>query len=87
MLTITLIDSHGNNWQRVNKRKARCFFETDKPVILCPHKMNPFGMWHIGSIHNRLDDTTVSFDRLALNSTWYNCNNEKGNYLSYYVRV
>lgn len=87
MQLINLTDSHGKHWERVNKRKAKRLFESGKPVILCPHKMYPFGYWQVGTMHSRLEDTTVSFDRLAMNSTWYNCNNETGNYLSYYVEV
>lgn len=87
MQIITLTDNTGTHWQRVNKRKAKRLFESNQTVVLCPHKMNPLGHWQVVTIHNRLDDTTVAFDRLALQSTWYNCNNETGNYLSYYVSV
>ena len=87
MINYTLTDSHGNNWQRVNKRKAKRLFESGNSVVLCPHKMFPFGDWQLGTLHSRLDNESTSFDRLALNATWYNWNNETGNYLSYYVKV
>lgn len=87
MNNYTLIDSHGIHWQRVNKRKARRLFESNKTIMSCPHKMNPLGHWQVVTINNRLDDESISFDRLAMHNTWYNCNNETGNYLSYYVKV
>ena len=87
MQTVTLKDNIGTHWQRVNKRKAKRLYESGENVVLCPHKMNPLGNWQLITIHNRLDDESISFDRLAMASTWYNCNNETGNYLSYYVKV
>lgn len=87
MINLTITDNTGTHWKRVNRRKAKRLFESNQTIMLCPHKMNPFGQWQVGASYNRLDDESRSFDRLAMNSTWYNCNNETGNYLAYYVKV
>jgi hypothetical protein len=40
--------------QRITKRQAIQRFNRDLPIILCPHKMTPSGLWdqgyHLGSV-------------------------------------
>ena len=62
MNNLILTDSHGNNWQRVNKLTARKHYERDKTVVLCPHNLLPFGHWQCGVNVLREYDVTRSFD-------------------------
>lgn len=87
MQIITLIDPQGVHWKRVDKRTARRCYELSKPVILCPHKMQPFGIWQCGVAVSKLDDDSCSFDKHCIYATVYNCvDKQTGLYLSYYVK-
>ena len=88
MNNIIVTDAHGNNWKRVNKLTARKHYERDKTIILCPHKLLPFGHWQCGNSVLREYDVSRSFDNHCLYNTWFNCvDKQTGFYLAYYVKV
>ena len=73
--------------KRVSKRHAYKLFKDGARIFAKPCNMNPASqfctMWIIDEeTLNRYDR---SFDGLVSEITWYNCDNERGNYLSYYI--
>lgn len=88
MRDLTITDSTGKHWARVSKRKARRYYELNKPVILCPVNLQPFGQWGFGLHLNRLEYVNRPFDYYCQQATWFNCTDRQtGLYLSYYVSV
>ena len=73
--------------ERVSKRHAYKLFKDGARIFVKPCNMNsasPFcTMWIIDE--DTLNRYVRSFNGLISEITWYNCNNETGNYLSYYI--
>jgi hypothetical protein len=73
-----------NGYKRITKRTAERLYELGQPVLFCPVKLIPGGVWGIGCIITKEEGTTFT---QALNAfEFYNCNNETGNYTAFYVK-
>ena len=72
------------NLIRVNKKVARKLYDLGFNVWLCPCKANPESPWWLMSIFNK-NRYDYTFDEIVAKYTWYNCNNEVGKYVAYYV--
>lgn len=72
------------NLIRVNKTVARKLYNLGFDVGLCPCKANPETPWGLIGKFNR-NGYYDCFDSLVNAFTWYNCNNELGKYVAYYV--
>lgn len=85
-----------NNYRRVNKAAARKVFKSGKIVFALPVNMRIDNMWmppfrvYAGEhVQYEIDTYGLdgTFDRVLNAITYYNCNNETGKYLAYYVKV
>ena len=77
-----------NGFKRINKKQARnCFINggtlhiqaSNLPVdskLMTPYVVN----------HHNVDDTDT-FDSVVNAFEWYNCDNERGKYATYYVKT
>lgn len=75
---------------RINKTIARKAFNSGSCVVIAPVNANP-NFWHGSLIHfcniNYTDILGVAgqFERVCNSIIYYNCNNELGKYLKYYL--
>lgn len=73
--------------KRVSKRHAHKLFTEGKRIFAKPCNLNPASpfctMWIIDT--DTLERYGQSFDSLINEITYFNCDNERGNYLSYYI--
>lgn len=71
------------NYIRIDKRQARKIYENNGELYMIPHKMNPENSWGLllGPVN-----TFYPFDGMVNGATFYNCNNETGNYLAFYIK-
>jgi hypothetical protein len=72
-----------NGYKRINKRTAKKLYEIGQPVLFCPVKLIPGGMWGIGCIITKREGRT--FDQDLNEFEFYNCNYEAGNYTAFYI--
>lgn len=71
-------------WTKITKTMARKLFENFETVYLLPNKINPNNVWVRPFAINY--DSELSFDGAVNHYKWYNCNNECGNIVAYYVK-
>ena len=67
---------------KLNKAQARKLFNQGTTIQMIPHKASPYSPWFIGAKYSQKDG---EFDNLVNKVEHYNCNNELGYYLAYYV--
>lgn len=73
-----------NGYKRITKRNAERLYELGQPVLFCPVKLIPGGVWRNGCIITKKEEITF---KQALNAfEFYNCNNETGNYTAFYIK-
>lgn len=90
MTNITLTDSKGISWMRVNKRHARSAYDAGRDVIITPVYVNPFNMWrtHARISKRKQWGCNATFDSIVNDYEYYNCNSaELGCYPAYYIRL
>ena len=67
--------------RKITKRTARKLYNNGMVVYTIPCKLNPYN-----TLWNFLFKINGDFDNYVNACEWYNCNNETGNYLHYYVK-
>lgn len=74
-----------NGYKRITKRTAERLYELGQPVLFCPVKLRPGGVWGNGCTITKEEGTTF---KQALNAfEYYNCcNNETGYYTAFYIK-
>lgn len=70
--------------KRIDKRIARKMFNDGKKVMFIPCKINPYSIWNCGIWH-KIDDGDCDFDTFSNAVAFYNCSNETGRYLAFYI--
>lgn len=90
----------GTEYVRISKSKARKIFIQGGTLIVAPCNMRLFtnwGGWHlidgynseidyIGDTNKSVDEIrNIRFNQIVNSIVYYNCNNEMGNYPSFYV--
>lgn len=70
---------------RIDRRKAKRLFDAGHCVTAVPHKMRPFGPWHMELVFDGYADMDTGFDLMEAYAVAYNCCHEAGYYLAYYV--
>lgn len=76
-----------NGLTRIDKRQARREYNNGNDVLFIPCKLNPMSMCGFGIWENKhLCGQHDNFDRLCDWFTWYNCTNETGKYIAFYIR-
>lgn len=71
--------------KKVNKSVARRAYNAGKKVAICPCYVSPFSMWFGGFYTNDGADSSIDFDKLCNTISYYNCNEELGRTLAYYI--
>lgn len=69
---------------KTNVRTARKLFETGKPIYLLPNKVRLINAWVFPYAIDKNRANGDSFDNIVNAFSYYNCNNELGNSVSYY---
>lgn len=79
-------------YSRISKAKAEKLYNDYQTIYLCPVKMSPVNMW-TGAMQARKDctvngytDREETFNQLYNAFSYYNCNNETGKYIAFYVK-
>ena len=77
-----------NTLTRITKRKARQLYNNGDDVLFIPCNLNPENnFYNLGIWENKeLDGQYKDFDTLCNNYEYYNCNNETGSYIAFYIR-
>lgn len=77
---------------RVSKNLARKAFNSGSCVLIAPVNVNP-NFWHGSLVHycnydyNCDFEPSKQFERVCNSIIYYNCNNELGKYLKYYLPI
>lgn len=72
------------HYERINKRKARELYNSDRPFIIVAKNLRPeHGVKISGAAFERMID--MSFEAVVNSYEYYNCNNETGRYAAFYV--
>ena len=70
--------------KKVNKAVARRAFNAGKKVGICPCNVSPLSMFG-GVYTNQGADSSIDFDKLCNEISYYTCNAELGRTLAYYI--
>jgi hypothetical protein len=73
-----------NGYKRISKRTAAKLYEKGQPILFCPVKLRPGGLWGNGCIVTKREGRTFKQELNAFE--YYNCSNETGNYTAFYVK-
>ena len=78
-----------------SKITAKKLFESGHQIRIVPNKINPNNIWGLYADIQKLESNSIlemddvrycnDFTFICDNFMIYNCNNETGNYLSYYL--
>lgn len=74
-----------NGYKRITKRTAERLYEMGEPVLFCPVKLIPGGVWGNGYIVTK-EEEGRTFEQVLNAFEYYNCNNETGNYTAFYIK-
>ena len=88
-------DRNGRTFKRIHKSLARRLYLKGYSILIAACKMSISSRWNIGLVLNRLaDDISIDeigarnrFDDYVASYEYYNCSNETGRYVSYYIPV
>jgi len=87
---------NGYTFIRINKKEARRAYKNNLKILTVPHNMQLFNSWYEpftlyrkNREHFILDDIGAEndFDNMVNSLEYYNCNNETGNYMAFYIPV
>ena len=73
-----------NGYKRITKQTAKRLYEMGEPVLFCPVKLIPDGVWGNGCTVTKKEGATFEQELNAFE--YYNCNNETGNYTAFYIK-
>ncbi len=73
-----------NGYKRITKRTAERLYEMGEPVLFCPVKLIPGGVWGNGCIVTKKEGRT--FEQILNAFEYYNCSSSTGNYTAFYVQ-
>ena len=79
----------GMTLKRINKYKARKAYYNGLDVLFIPCRMNPLnrafnlGIWENKNLDGQYSDFTALYNAYS----YYNCNNETGKYIAFYIPV
>jgi len=73
-----------NGYTRITKRTAERLYKAGQPMLFCPVKLRPGGVWGAGCIITKEEGRT--FEQVLNAFEYYNCNNETGNYTAFYIK-
>ena len=73
-----------NGYKRISKRTAKRFYEMGQPILFCPVKLRPGGMWGNGCIVTKQEGRTFEQELNAFE--YYNCSSSTGYYTAFYIK-
>lgn len=75
--------------KRITRNKARIAYNNGLDVLFIPVKCNPVNpYWTLGIWENKsLEGQYATFEKLCNAFEAYNCNNETGKYIAFYIPV
>ena len=76
---------NGTEARRVERRKAKKFYDEGKRIWILPEKANPGSLMFEGSSPFVKTEDKRSFEKLVNEYSFYNCNKELGTYVKYFV--
>ena len=79
-----------DGFRRIQKRRARKYYEQGGEIYLCPYKLRPGEPWHPEAVAH-MDglegrDASAAFDFMVDMFEFYNCNHQSGEYAAFYVK-
>ena len=83
-----MIKYNFKNLERITKQEARKLYNAGIDVLFIPCKLNPennfynLGIWENINLLGQYE----SFEKLCDFFTWYNCTNETGKYIAFYIK-
>lgn len=76
-----------NGIVRVSKQMAQRMYEDGADIMLLPCKLNPESPFVTNDwMNNHMKEECVDFCTLCNAYSYYNCNKETGEYLSFYIK-
>lgn len=79
---------NGSTLKRIDKKRARKAYNNGLTVLFCPVNINPLSPWRLAiPEHKALDGQAETFEKLCNAFEYYNCNNETGKYIAFYIPV
>ena len=73
-----------NGYKRITKRTAKRLYEMGEPVLFCPVKLIPGGLWGNGCTITKKEGRT--FEQEVNAFEYYNCSNATGDYTAFYMK-
>ena len=77
-------------YKRITKAAACKLYNDGKDVYMCPAKLSPVNLWQGAMLVNREivkhEMYNSTFENVYNHFWYYNCNNERGNYIAFYVK-
>lgn len=75
--------------KRIDRKRARNAYNNGLDVLFIPVNCNPINhYWNLGIWENKsLDGQYTNFEKLCNAFEYYNCNNETGKYIAFYIPV
>ena len=73
--------------KQINVRTAKKLFENGKELYLIPSNMVFDSLWYHPMSVKKETAHTENFDHIINEFSYYNCDNERGKYIQYFVRV
>lgn len=71
---------------KINKVRARNLYNSGGAVIAIPCKLNPNNQFFAtGAVLQKIPGADHDFDKLCNQLSYYNCTNETGRYLAFYI--
>lgn len=71
-------------WKKINKAQARKVFNNLGTVYLLPSNLSSESMW--GFPYGINQETELTFEGAVNAFRYYNCNNELGRYVHYFIK-
>ena len=71
--------------QQISKAKAKRLFEEGKDIYLHPSNMMFDNAWQSPHKVNKNDSFTCDFEYICSNYKYYNCDNERGRHIHFFV--
>lgn len=73
--------------RQINARTAKKLFENGKGIFFQSSNMTFDNVWHTPFFFNIECSNDQSFETLCNSYRYYNCDNYRGKYINYFVRV
>lgn len=72
------------NYERAQKRTAERLYNEGENIYIIGCNMHPENLWEAPTMINNV--TGRSFEQILNEVEYYNCDSDRGHYLSYYIK-